>query len=90
LGHDAGRQAHRRHPLAGAGCQFRVRRAGPADIVLLRAHLGLHIARQGARQFTSLVQAGRAVISRREQRRCPEPVGGPRSISTPQKSKTKP
>ena len=39
-------------------------------------HLGLHAARQGARQFASLVQAARAVISRRQQRRCPEPVGG--------------
>ena len=31
------------------------------------ATLGLHAARQGARQFTSLVQAARAIISRREQ-----------------------
>jgi hypothetical protein len=31
----------------------------------LRAHFGLHAARQGARQPASLVQAARAVISRR-------------------------
>jgi hypothetical protein len=40
-----------------------------ADAVLLRAHFGLHAARQGARQPASLVQAARAVISRRVQRR---------------------
>ena len=36
LGHGAGRAAHRRHPVAGAGRQLRVRRTGAADAVLLR------------------------------------------------------
>ena len=43
---------------------------------MLRAYVGLHVARQGAWQPASLVQAARAVISRRQQRRRPEPVGG--------------
>ena len=46
-----------------------------ADVVLLRAHFGLHAARQGPRQSTSMVPAARAVISRRKQRQCPEPIG---------------
>ena len=49
LGHRTGGQAHRRHPEAGAGRQLRVRWAGPADAVLLRALLRLHAARQGFR-----------------------------------------
>ena len=49
LGHRTGGQAHRRHPVAAAGRQLRVRWAGPADAVLLRALLRLHAARQGFR-----------------------------------------
>ena len=75
LGHGTGRQAHRRRPVAGAGRQVRVWRARLADVVLLRAHFGLHAARQGPRQSTSMVPAARAVISRRKQRLCPEPIG---------------
>src|SRR6516162_3204138 len=54
--------------MAGAGRQLRVRRGGPADAVLLRTHLGLYAARQGAGQSASLVQAARAVSSRGEGR----------------------
>src|SRR5215471_16562743 len=61
--------------MAGAGRQLRVRRGGPADAVLLRTHLGLYAAREGAGQSASLVQAARAVSSRGEGRRWPELVG---------------
>src|SRR5438045_4245134 len=51
------------HPVAGASGEFGVRRGQTADIVLLCAQLGLHIARQGAGQSASLVQAAEAVSS---------------------------
>jgi hypothetical protein len=69
---------------------FAVRRAGPADAVLLRARLGLHAARQGARQFTSLIQAARAIISRREQWWCPRAGRRPGMGSTRPKAVVEP
>ena len=61
--HGARRQAHRHHPVAGAGGEFRLRRAGSAHAAVLRPHLRLHAARQGAGQSASLVQVARAVTS---------------------------
>ena len=65
LGDCARRQAHRHHPVAGAGGEFRLRRARPAHAAVLRAHLRLHAARQGAGQSASLVQAARRVMAGR-------------------------
>src|SRR5204862_54834 len=63
LGYGAGRHSRRRDQMAGASRQLRFRRPGFADPVLLRAHLGLHVAGQGAGQSASLVQAARAIAS---------------------------
>ena len=54
---------HRHHQMARAGGQFCLRRAGPADGAVLRAHLSLHAAGQSSRQSPSLVQTARAVSS---------------------------
>ena len=51
----------RHHPLAGAGGEFCLRRARSAHAAVLRAHLRLHVAREGAGPSASLVQAAGAV-----------------------------